>query len=329
MRIQLELNGANREIDITPNQTLLEALRGANLWSVKHGCETGECGACSVIFDGKLVPTCIIPAASANGHSITTVEGLTSGLELHPIQQAFAETGAIQCGYCTPAMILATKALLDKEINPSEAMIREALSSVLCRCTGYVKPVEAALRAAAVLRGEEAPPIEGEGIPVEAVFGQPGERGIEPPAPETHGGAALTTQRRTVLQTPVKGIETTSVVGRPEMKVDAVKLAKGKPAFTADIDMPGMLCASMLTSPYAHARIRDIDVSQARALPGVHAVLTYKDIKREVYASGGQSYPNPKPWDQVSLDNKVRYVGDRVAVVAADTPEMLKYPWQT
>ena len=116
----------------------------------------------------------------------------------------------------------------------------------------------------------------------------------------------------------------TSVVGKNVRKVDGLKLVTGSPAFTDDVYLPGMLYGKILPSPYAHARIRDIDVSQARALPGVHAVLTYKDIKREVYASGGQSYPNPKPWDQVSLDNKVRYVGDRVAVVAADTPEIAR-----
>ena len=106
------------------------------------------------------------------------------------------------------------------------------------------------------------------------------------------------------------------------MKVDAVKLVKGKPVFADDVDLPGMLHAAMLTSPHAHARITRIDADAARALPGVHAVLTYEDVPRVIYASGGQTWPNPHPWDQVSLDNKVRHVGDRVAVVAAESPEI-------
>ena len=106
--------------------------------------------------------------------------------------------------------------------------------------------------------------------------------------------------------------------------MDAAKLAQGKPAFVDDAPMPGMLYAAMLTSPHAHARIKEINTEKAEALPGVHAVLTYKNVKRVIYASGGQSYPNPPPYDQVSLDSKVRHVGDRVAVVAAETFEIAK-----
>ena len=114
----------------------------------------------------------------------------------------------------------------------------------------------------------------------------------------------------------------TKVVNKSEPKVDAVKLAKGRPVFTDDMELPGMLYAALLTSPYAHARIRDIDTEAAERLPGVHAVLTYKNTPRVLYTSGGQSYPNPPPYDQVSLDNKVRHMGDRVAVVAAETTEI-------
>ena len=112
----------------------------------------------------------------------------------------------------------------------------------------------------------------------------------------------------------------TAVVNKPEPKVDAIKLAKGRAVFADDMEMPGMLYGGLLTSPHAHARILNIDASKALALPGVHAVLTHEDVERVIYASGGQSYPQPPPYDQVSLDNKVRHVGDRVAVVAAETP---------
>ncbi len=331
MNLHLILNGQPKQLTCTPDESLMSALRSAGVWSVKHGCETGECGACSVLLDGKLVPTCILLAAQANGRSIVTVESLSTGSEMHPIQQAFAETGAIQCGYCTPAMILATKALLDEEKHPIEAQAREALSAALCRCTGYVKPVEAVLRAAARLRGEAVPPIDGEGgIPVETqhaasvLFGPQGGSAPEPPegvgATDRSPTGGVVTQPRVTTRPTVQAGQKTEVVGHSETKVDAVKLAKGRPVFADDVDMPGMLHAAMLTSPHAHARIKRIDASRARALPGVHAVLTYQDVPRVIYASGGQSWPNPPPYDQVSLDSRVRFVGDRVAVVAAETP---------
>ena len=326
MNIQFVLNGRQKNVECIAGDSLMAVLRRERCWSVKHGCETGECGSCSVLLDGQLVTTCTRLAAQTAGHSVTTVEALTTGQEVHPIQQAFIETGAIQCGYCTPAMILATKALLESEPHPSEAQARDALSGVLCRCTGYLKPVEAMLRAAAILRGEQVPPISGKGIPFESVFGQP-ERSMPPEStdlPQRHDApGAPTTQTRTARPMfAADAAPRTEVVGHPEPKVDALKLAKGKPVFADDIELPGMLSAALLTSPHAHARIRRIDASRARALPGVHAVLTHQDIARVIYASGGQTWPNPKPWDQVSLDSKVRHVGDRVAVVAAETPEI-------
>jgi putative selenate reductase molybdopterin-binding subunit len=327
MNIQLTLNGQPRAFDAEPGETLMALLRRNGCWSVKHGCETGECGACSVLVDGKLTPTCVLLAAQAAGHEITTTEALDAGpgAPLHPIQQAFAENGAIQCGYCTPGMVLATKQLLDANPNPSPAQVREVLGGVLCRCTGYVKPVEAVLRAAAMLRGEAVPPIDAAGgIPLEEFLG-PMRRSAEPELPPETGGGVVTKPQVTFFTFPTVDTQgATDVVGRPEMKVDAIKLVKGKPVFADDVDLPGMLHGALLTSPHAHARITRIDASKARTLPGVHAVLTYEDVPRVIYASGGQTWPNPHPWDQVSLDSKVRHVGDRVAVVAAESPEIAK-----
>jgi putative selenate reductase molybdopterin-binding subunit len=317
MKVSFQLNGQPQQLDCEPSELLMTALRRNGVWSVKHGCETGECGACSVLFDGRIVPTCVMLAGQAEGHSIETVEGLTIGQEVHPIQQAFIDTGAIQCGYCTPAMIMATKMLITKEARPTEAQAREALSAVLCRCTGYVKPAEAVLRAAAIMRGEAVPPATGGGIPLDSIF--PPRAAPPDESPELPGGLAM--QVRVTPRTAIGTQSGTEVVGKSEPKVDAVKLAKGRPVFTDDFSMPGMLHAAMLAGPHAHARIKRIDTSKAKALPGVHAVLTHEDVPRVIYASGGQSYPNPPPWDQVSLDSKVRFVGDRVAVVAADTPE--------
>ena len=326
MKIRFTLNGQPRTVEAAAGETCLAVLRRHGVWGVKHGCETGECGACLALVDGRPKPTCVLLAPQAEGRSLVTIEVLTPARGLHPIQQAFVETGAIQCGYCTPAMVLAAEALLAERPSPTEAEVRECLSGVLCRCTGYVKPVEAVLRAAAVLRGEQVAPITGPGVLLPGVFAPhlagPSE-GLEPPTAAA-GGGVLTlprTQPRTAAP-PVRA--ETAVVGRPEPKVDAVKLAKGKPVFADDVDMPGMLHAALLTSPHAHARIVRIDASKARALSGVHAVLTHRDLPRVPYASGGQSYPNPKPYDQVCLDAKVRHVGDRVAVAAAETPEIAR-----
>lgn len=327
MNIHFKLNGKETDLVVIQDESLLAALRRAGIWSVKHGCETGECGACSVLMDGKLVPTCVMMAPQADGHEIETVEGLSEINTIHPIQKAFTEMGAVQCGFCTPAMVLATKALINKEQYPTLEDARDALSSTICRCTGYVKPVDAIMRAAAMMRGEEVPPIDGGGVPMELAFGISGETDLGRNLPDFSSGAKYegVKLKPDIKVAPwVTPEAQTDVVGRPEIKVDAVKLAKGKPAFTDDINLPGMLYAEMLTSPYAHARIRNIDTSKAKALQGVHAVLTYKDIPRVLYASGGQTWPNPKPWDQVSLDNKVRHVGDRVAVVAAETPEIAR-----
>ncbi|HLY26803.1 MAG TPA: molybdopterin cofactor-binding domain-containing protein, partial [Aggregatilineales bacterium] len=189
----------------------------------------------------------------------------------------------------------------------------------------YVKPVQAILRAAATMRGEEVPRVADErAIPAPpGLFGPRDDSPVANNRDDSRGSLDVQTRTRVrPIVLPPTEIEPTAVVGKPEPKVDAVKLALGRPVFTDDIEMRGMLYGVLKTSPHAHARIVRIDASKARAIPGVHAVLTYQDIPRVLYASGGQSYPNPKPYDQVSLDNKVRHVGDRVAIVAAETPEL-------
>ena len=170
MDINFNLNGTDTTLTCAPNESLLAVLRRNRLWSVKHGCETGECGACSVLIDGKLSPTCVLLSGQVQGKTIETLEGITHRHKLNPIQEAFVDTGAIQCGYCTPAMILATKELLDKNDDPTEHEARDALSGVLCRCTGYIKPVQAILRAAKLIRGEKPPPIERAGISVRDIY---------------------------------------------------------------------------------------------------------------------------------------------------------------
>jgi len=328
MNITLQLNGQELQLDVAPNQTLLSVLRANGIFGVKSGCQTGECGACAVLLDGVPVNSCVMLAVQADGRSIETIEGIGGEQQrgwrgsqpLHALQTAFVETGAIQCGYCTPGMIVAAKALLAQEPNPSEEQVREALSGVLCRCTGYLKPVQAVLRAAAVLRGEDVPPITDEALPAPPGLFEP--RTSPPDEPVGEGDLGVAIKAPPAPTVTVTGTKPLAYVGKPEPKVDALKLVQGNPAFTDDIEKRGMLVGKLLLSPHAHALIKNIDASKARELPGVHAILTHQDVPRVAYTTAGQSAPEPGPHDNYSLDTKVRFVGDRVAAVAAETEEI-------
>ena len=326
MFIKLMINGTQFDVEVSPSETLFTTLRLLGFHGVKFGDEQELSGSDTVLLDGHPVNAGSFLAAQTEGHNIATIEALgehpdqgwkkTGGL--NPLQLAFIATGAIQCGYCTPAQILAAKALLDKNPSPTESEVRQAISGVLCRCTGYIKPVQGILKAAAVLRGEaqlEIPAVINQEITLtgDSVL-------LDTQSPATPSPLTLAQSMPRMVLTP----ETTlyQVVGKPEPKLDAIKLAQGKAAYTADIELRGMLHAKVLHSPYAHARITRIDASRARLLPGVAAVLTWHDIPRVVYSTAGQSDPIPGPLDTFSLDNKVRFVGDRVAFVAAEAPEI-------
>lgn len=149
--VRMKVNGEHVEGLVEPRRTLLDFLReDLNLTGAKKGCDLGSCGACTVLVDGKPINSCLILAVECEGCEILTIEGLSEGAKLHPIQEAFINYGAVQCGYCTPGMILTAKALLDENPNPTEEEVRIAISGNLCRCTGYVRIVEAIL---AVSRG--------------------------------------------------------------------------------------------------------------------------------------------------------------------------------
>jgi len=152
VKIQLTINGIAAEVDIAPDEKLLDLLRREGYFGVKFGCGRGECGVCTVILDGRAIQSCIAFAAQAHGKSVTTVEGIGQPGKLHPIQEAILDHGAAQCGYCTPGIICSAKALLDENPKPSEEQVREALKGNLCRCTGYQKYVEAVLNAAEKMR---------------------------------------------------------------------------------------------------------------------------------------------------------------------------------
>ena len=149
MKVELIVNGERREADVWEGESLLYALRERlGLYGSKNACEQGECGSCSVLLDGSLVCACLVLAAQAEGHEIVTVEGLADGDDLHPVQEAFVETGAVQCGFCTPGLVVAAADLLRRTPQPSDDEIREALSGNLCRCTGYQKILDAVRQAA-------------------------------------------------------------------------------------------------------------------------------------------------------------------------------------
>jgi len=159
--ISLELNGEHTEVAFAPHKTLLEILReDLRLTGTKHGCELGECGTCAVLVDGRPVLSCLVLGLDCEGRSVRTVEGMASAAGLHPLQEAFAEMGAAQCGYCTPGFLLTAEALLNENAEPSRDEIKDALAGILCRCTGYIKIYEAVELAAARMRGEDARPAE-------------------------------------------------------------------------------------------------------------------------------------------------------------------------
>lgn len=175
MTVECLVNGEPQTFEIRADELLLDVLRREGYQGVKKGCGEGTCGACTVLLDGVAVASCITYAAQAHGRAILTIEGLGTPSDPHPLQEAFVKHGAAQCGFCIPGMIVSAKALLDRHPDPSEAQLREALDGNLCRCTGYVKQVEAIRWAAAKLRGEPVvDPREGE-VP-------------HGPAPRTCGG---------------------------------------------------------------------------------------------------------------------------------------------
>jgi putative selenate reductase molybdopterin-binding subunit len=316
--VPVTINGVRRELAAGRKERLLDVLRREGYVSVKRGCDTGDCGVCVVLLDGLPVRSCMVRAIDAKGRFVTTVEALRSpDGALHPIQRSFVETGAIQCGYCTPAQILIAAALLAQNPEPSEAEIREALSGVLCRCTGYVRVIEAVQRAAALLRGENVQPVTF----IEQVLPDVSET---PTLPERYcrREAFWRGPLPPLVYTP-REMEKTSIVGKPAAKVDAAKLAQGRAVFADDIQPAGMLYGALLTSPHAHARIRDASTpaggrGPARGACGAdprrhtahHVRLRRAELPATAALRPGQPGRQGAPR------------GDRVAVVAAETPEI-------
>ena len=274
MRVTLTINGRRRQYVADPGLVLLDLLRDElHLTGAKQGCDRkGQCGACTVIVDGKAVRSCVTKVARLDGADVITVEGLGTPENPHLIQEAFVLAGAVQCGFCIPGMVTATKALLDANPDPSTDEVKRALRHNLCRCTGYVKIIEAVKLAGAFLRGETTP---------------------DALRPDPNG--------------PKIGVSHP----RPSAMIKACGVAE----FTADVVAPGALELAAVHSPHAHALIRGIDTSAAAAMPGVVGVMTAADIK-------GSNRHNYMVADRpVLCEDRVRYIGDPVAVVVAATRE--------
>ena len=272
--ININVNGDEYEVAVSPKTTLLDLLRDElKLTGTKRGCELGDCGACTVILDGIAVNACIVLALDSAGKKVETIEGLSTGGELHPIQRAYIEKGAIQCGYCTPGMIMRTKSILDNNSNLTKNKIQEELTGNLCRCTGYTKIIEAIETARDYINGVPPPELE---------------------------------------FMPQKSAIDLSVVGKRLPKIDAPDKSTGRALYTDDIDLPNMIYGKLLLSTVPHARILSIDTSKAKALPGVKVILTGSDVPDVRWGT------SPPRYDETILaKDKVRFVGDVVAAVAA------------
>ncbi|HLF28315.1 MAG TPA: molybdopterin cofactor-binding domain-containing protein [Anaerolineae bacterium] len=305
-RLNFTVNGQATTVEVRENEYLAEVLRyRLGLTGTKIGCNEAECGICTVLVNGAPVDSCIYPALKAEGTSVLTIEGLAeswnvelrmqnaesslhpppskqseggSSFLLHPLQQAFAQGGAPQCGFCIPGAILTAKALIDTNPDPSEHDIKVALKDTYCRCAGYSFITNAIQAAARSIR-------TGEPLPADLY-----------PLPET--------------KTPLK------VIGRPLPRPDAIDKVTGAAKYADDYAFPNMLHARTLRAKYPHARIKRIDTAKAKALPGVQAVLTAEDVPGE--KNHGLVI---KDWPALAYE-KVRYIGDPVAIVAADTREI-------
>jgi xanthine dehydrogenase molybdenum-binding subunit len=263
----LTVNGKQHSVSASAKTSLMDALRDElRLTGTKDGCAVGHCGSCMVLKDGEAVRSCIVPMKRADGANITTIEGVAENGGLHPVQQAYIDQGATQCGFCTPGFIISTIALLEKNPHPTLEEIYDGHKWNICRCTGH----NAIIRAVQQAAGQAVPPLP-------------------------------------LVKQPLKAIS------RPLPRPDAVEKVNGKGVYADDLYVEGMLHARALRSQYPHARLLNVDVSKARAMPGVAAVLTADDIPGRKDCG-----VHEVDWPVLCYD-KVRYVGDAIALVVAES----------
>ncbi|MEM6283378.1 MAG: molybdopterin cofactor-binding domain-containing protein [Chloroflexota bacterium] len=274
--LNITVNGKDHTLDVVESRTLAQFLRlDLGMTGTKIGCEEAECGICTVWVDGIPVDSCVYPVWKAQGREVTTIEGLEKEGCLHPMQDNFIKHGAVQCGFCTPGLIMTAAALVDENPNPDEHEIKVALKDTYCRCTGYTSVIEAIKSAASEKRGDGPLPVKD---------------------PEVS--------------------EPMNVVSRSVPPVDVREKVTGEALYTDDYVFDGMLYARTLRSPYPHAKILSINTEKAMALAGVHTVHTHEDVPgKNIHGLIHLDWP-------VLCHDVVRYMGDAVAIIAADTPEI-------
>jgi selenium-dependent xanthine dehydrogenase len=295
MIMRLTINGKEMAIDPLPGEMLADLLRyRLGLTGTKVGCNEAECGACTVLVNGVPILSCTYPAAKAEGKQVVTIEGLaelrpqmqnndnSAANQLHPLQKAFVEYGAVQCGFCIPGQLMTSYALLQTNLNPSEADIKHALKDTLCRCAGYSTIIRAVQAAGAELRGETQ----------------------RPPLPA------------------ISGIDSGrfKVIGKLQPRPDVIEKVNGAAKYTDDLVFEGMLHARVKRAGIPHAILKYIDIKAAQNFPGVVAVLTAVDLPGD--HNHGLVIPD---WPiLVGVGERVRYVGDAVAIVAAETSDIAR-----
>jgi putative selenate reductase molybdopterin-binding subunit len=287
--ISVTVNGVAHQVQADDRWTLAELLRDhLNLTGTKVGCDRGECGACTVLVDGKPMYSCSQLAVWMDGRSIETVESLMKAGALHPLQQSFVDHDAPQCGFCTSGQLMAATALVRATASPSPEQARAAMTGNICRCSNYNHYVAAVVASAKMRERSEY------------------ERSA----------------RAFALQ--MNNVKELDTVGKPTARIDAVERVTGKAAYTGDVKLPGMLYARVLRSPHPHARIRSIDASKARALPGVKAIISHENCQ-VVWGSGsiagGQQYNEDvkkiTKQRRRAFNNPVRFAGEPVVAIAA------------
>ena len=283
MQITLTLNGAALTEDVRADMTLFDFCRAHGCKSVKCACETSNCGLCTVLLDGEPVLSCSVLMARVDGREVTTLEGVRDGRR-ELLAQCLAEEGAEQCGFCAPGLEVAVLALDAAHAHADDETMRRYLSGNLCRCSGYASQMRAIRRfLARHANGSALPPRE---VPEDATT-ESGEKHRE--------------------------------ITRPVAKKDSGALLAGAPVYTADLAPEGALVVKLVRSRHANALVTNVDKSRALEIPGVVAVFGPDDVPHHRFTLAGQSFPEPSPYDTVLLDRHVRYVGDEVAMVVAET----------
>lgn len=292
--MELNINGEAYNATPRAGQCLRTFVRDQAHFEVKKGCDAGDCGACSVLVDGKPVHSCIFPARRAEGRSVTTVAGLGTVDNLHPMQQAFVDNFAFQCGFCTAGMIVTASTLKEDQLDDMHRLMKGSL----CRCTGY-RPIRRAIEQGVAAAATTEDPADG----AERACGADGRSACARPESGTCAGPES------------DGVKTT--VGTSVNPPAAKRVVTGTEPYTFDMELPGALQIRVLGSPHAHARIVGIDTTEAEQLPGVELVMDYRNVPRIRFSTAQHEHRTDDPHDTRMFDDVVRFRGQRVAAVAA------------